>query len=165
MASSSVEHGAARTPPPPDQLASFYKLVAKRTIASVLCRHARNAELSANAAVQAEALFGDNSLVVAHLRMGESQALAILAQEANGAQQKTLFRRSWATLLSVLPLLLRRLEANTLLPGSIREEELEYEVHARVALKNAKNEPVPSPVQNGVDHGLRHTFESHVQKP
>ena len=76
MASS--QRGAALprgAPPPPDQLAAFYRLVDKKAIAGVLGRHARDAELSASAAVQAEALFGENSLVFAHLRMGETQAL------------------------------------------------------------------------------------------
>ena len=76
MASSSSQRGAAWAPPLPDRLASFFKLVDKQVIAGVLCRHARAAELSASAAVQAEALFGGyNSLVVAHLRMDESQCL------------------------------------------------------------------------------------------
>ena len=144
MAASS--QGAARAAQPPDQLGPFYKLVDKNTIAGVLSRHARNAELSASAAVQAEALFGgDDSLVVAHLRIGESQALTSLALRASGAEQDTFVRRAWVVLLSVLPLLLRRLEANTLLPGTVKEEELDYYVHAQVAAKKAKNEPVPSP--------------------
>ena len=63
---SSLQRAATRAMPPPDQLASFYKLVDKHVIAAALCRHARAAELSARAAVQGEALFGgDDSLVVA----------------------------------------------------------------------------------------------------
>ena len=96
MASSSVERGAARALQPPDQLAFFYKLVDKGVIAGALCRHARDAELSASAAVQAEALFGGDSLVVAHLRMGESQSITNLAIEASGAEQQMLDRHSWA---------------------------------------------------------------------
>ena len=45
--------------------------------------------------------------------------------------------------MSLIPLLLRRLEANTLLPGSLREEELDYEAHAQAAGKKAKNTAVP----------------------
>ena len=145
MASSSSQRGAARAPPPPDQLAAFYKLVDKKVIAGHLCRHARNAELSASAAVKAEALFGeDDSLVVADLRISESAALNIIATEASGAEAEALRRRSWAVLVSLIPLLLRRLEANTLLPGTLREEELDFEAHVQAAIKKAKNEPVPS---------------------
>ena len=54
----SLHRGAARAPPPADQLAAFYKLVDKEVIAGQLCRYARDAELSAQAALQAEALFG-----------------------------------------------------------------------------------------------------------
>ena len=146
MASSSVERGATRAPPPPDELASLYKLVDKQVIAAAFCRHARDAELSTNAAVQAAALFGDNdSLVVANLRMSKSRALTTLATVASGAERKAYLRRSWDALLSLIPLLLRRLEANTLLPGTVREEELDYTVHLQVAVKTAQKVPLPSP--------------------
>ena len=139
MASSSSQRGAApRAPPPPDQLAAFYKLVDKSVIAGLLNRNARIVELSAQAAVQAEALFGDDSLVVARLRYDESEALASSSLAASGAETKALLRRSFTALLSLIPLLLRRLEANTLLPGTLREEELDYEAHAQAAVKKAQ---------------------------
>ena len=147
MASSS-QRGAAtsRATPPPDQLAAFYKLVDKQLIAGVLCRHARVAELSASAAVQAEALFGgDDSLVVASLRLDESESLSSLALRASGAERETFTRRSWAALVSLIPLLRRRVEANTLLPGTVREEELGYEAHMQAAGMKAQNKPVPPP--------------------
>ena len=147
MASSSVERDVARAQTPPAQLAAVYKLVDKRVIACALCRFARDAELSASAAVQAEKLFGgDDSLVVAHLRMSESKSLFNLGLKASGAEFKALFRRSWAVLLLVIPLLLRRVEANTLLPGTVREEELDYEAHAQATANKAQNMPVPPPV-------------------
>ena len=145
MASSSAGRGAARAPPPPDRLAVLYKLVDKKAIAGVLCRHARAVELAAEAATHAEALFADDSLVVAKLRMDGSMCLANIACEARGAEIETFARQSWALLLSAIPVLLRRLESNTLLPGSIREEELEYEAHNKVAAIKAKNEPLPRP--------------------
>ena len=146
MASSSSHRGAgSRAPPSPDQLASFYKMVDKKVIAGALSRHARNVELSASAAMQAEALFGDDSLVVASLQISESVALTCVASDASGAEQDALARRSFDMLLSLIPLLLRRLEANTLLPGTVREEELDYAAHVQAAGKKAKNEPVPSP--------------------
>ena len=142
---SSAQRGTTRAPPPPAQLAFFYKLVDKKVIAGVLCRDARNAELSGQAAVQAEALFGDDSLVVAHLRRGEGVALFNMSCEANGAEEVALFKRSWGVLLSLIPLLLRRLEANTLLPGTITEVEMDFEIHMKAAMMKAMNEPVPPP--------------------
>ena len=146
MASSSVQRGVAL--PPPDQLVAFYKLVDKQVIAGALCRYARHAELSSSAAVQAEAFFGDDdSLVVASLRMNESTALTNLAVEASAAEREALARRAAAALLLVIPLLLRRIEASTLLPGTIREAELDCEAHVQAALKKAMNKPVPSPAE------------------
>ena len=115
-------------------------------IAGVLCRNARNAELSSLAASQAEALFRDDSLVVANLRLQECQALNSLAIHASGGAEREVFtRKLWNVLLLVINLLLRRLEASTLLPGTIRAEEMEYEVHTQTVMKKAKNEPVPPP--------------------
>ena len=146
MASSSSQRGAGRAPPPPDQLAAFYKLVDRRATAGVLCRYARAAELSASAATLAEVLFGgDDSLVVASLRIDESRNLTCLSIEASGAEQETFDRRAWAALVSVIHLLVRRLESNTLLPGTVREEELDYYAHLQAAVKKAKNKPVPPP--------------------
>ena len=136
MASSSVGRGAAggAPPPPPDRLAVFYKLVDKKVIASVLCRHARAVELAAAAATHAEALFQqDDSFVVARLRMDGSESLNSIACNASGAEREAFTRQSWALLLSPIAILLRRLESNTLLPGTIREEELDYTVHEKAA--------------------------------
>ena len=146
MASSSSQRGAAtRAPPPHDQLAAFYKLVGTKVIAGLLNRDARNVELSAQADVQAEALFGaDDSLVVASLRYGESESLVGLSLAASSAEKEPLLRRSFAVLVSLIPLLLRRLEADTLLPGTLREEELDYDTHEQAAVKKAGNEPVSS---------------------
>ena len=159
MASSSVERNTTRAPPPPDQLAAFYKLVDKTVIAGVLSRHARCAELSAQAAKQAEALFGD-SLAVASLRVVESKSLFSPAIKASGAEGKTLLHLSWSVLLSVSNLLLRRLADNTLLPGTVREEELDYEAHVQAVALKANNELVcPPDVLRawGVYDGIRHT--------
>ena len=48
-------------------------------------------------------------------------------------------------LVSVLPLLLRRLEANALLPGTIKEEELDFYAHMQAAAKKAQNQLIPPP--------------------
>ena len=147
MPSSSVERGAARAPPPPNQIAAFYKLVDKKVTAGMLSREARDMELSAQAATQAEALFGDDSLVVATLRHSECCSLHNLAIEASGAEKEGLQRRGWDVLLSVINLLQRRIAGNTLLPGTIREEEEDYEAHVQTELFKAKNKPVPSPAR------------------
>ena len=47
--------------------------------------------------------------------------------------------------MSLINLLLRRLEADTVLPGTLREEELDYEAHSKASVFKAKNEPVPPP--------------------
>ena len=145
MASSSVGRGAVRAPPPPDRLAVFYKLVDKKVIAGVLCRHARVVELAAEAATQAEALFGDNSLVVAKLRTDGNISLSNIGCHASGAEREAFARHSWALLLSKIAILLRRLESDTLMPGTIREEELDYAVHEKAAIFKAQDMPVPPP--------------------
>ena len=145
MASSSAQRDpATRAPPPAEQLATFYKLVEKHVTAAMLCRHARDVELSAQAATHAEALFGEDSLVVASLRMSETRAVLSLALEASDAETKSLYRRVWVVLLSSINLLLRRLEANTLLPGNVWEEEIDFEARAQVAAKKAANQPARS---------------------
>ena len=150
MASASAQRDAARRRalPPPDQLAAFYKLVDKQVIAATLGRHARDAKLSASAAVHFEALFGaDDSLVVANLRMSESRGLINLALEARGAEQQARLRRTWNALLLLITLLLRRLGTYTLLPGTVREEELDFTVYKQAAVKKALGVPVPSPAE------------------
>ena len=145
MASSSVAGAAVGAPPPLDRLAVFYKLVDKQVIACVLCRHARAVELAAEAATQAEALFTDNSLVVARLRIDGSTSLANIACDASGAEREAFARQSWALLLSTIAILLRRIESNTLLSRTLREEELDYTVHQQAAVFKAENYPVPPP--------------------
>ena len=134
-----------RATPQPARFAAFYKLVDKKVIAGQLCRYARAVELAAQASVDAEALFGGNSLVVAELHMSGCDSLNSSAVDASGAEKEALRRQTWAELLSVVAFLLRRLEGNTLLPGTIREEELHYEAHSQAVAKKEKNEPVLPP--------------------
>ena len=94
--------------------------------------------------MEAEALFADNSLVVARLRIDGSITLIISANCARGAEREAFVRESWTMLLSTIAVLLRRLESNTLLPGTIREEELDYALHQQTAIFKAKNELFPS---------------------
>ena len=154
MASSSAERGVPRSLPPADLLAAFYKLADKSVVASVLCRHARVVELAAQASVEAAALFGDDSLVVADLHLSGSANLNASAFDARGTEQEALYRQSWALLVSAIPILLRRLDANTLLPGTVQEEELDYEAHVQAVVRKAKNEPVLSTTQSAMGYDL-----------
>ena len=140
MASSS-ERGAARR----EEVAAFNALVEKQTIASLLNRHARCAELSDRAASHAENLWGENSLMVAELGVGEVIALRSVAiASTSSSEQDALWRRAWAILLLVHALLLRRLADNTLLPGTNKEEEVTYWARAHAFSCKAREEPVPS---------------------
>ena len=146
MASSFTErHMTSRAPPPADQLTAFYKLADKSMIASVLCRHACAVDLAAQAAVEAAALFGGDSLVLADLQMVGSENLSCSALDAKGADQEALYRQSWALLLSALPIFLRRLDAGTLLPGTVWDEKVSYQVHAQAVVKKARNKSAAAP--------------------
>ena len=131
--------------PPPEELAAFYALVEKKMTASVLNRHTRCAELSERAARQAERLWGDNSLVVADLRVSEAGALRCVAcTSTSTVEQEALRRRAWASLVPVRALLLRRLADNTLLPGTIQEEEVTYWARSLAFQLKVKDEPILS---------------------
>ena len=151
MASSS-QRSTARTPgalppPPPEQFAAFYALVEKRVTAAVLGRHARCAELSDRAARNAERLYGDNSLVVADLRVDEASSLREMARASTSLSGKgVLYRRAWAILVPVHALLLRRLADKTLLPGNIKEEEVMHDACSQAFVCQAKDKAVPSEV-------------------
>ena len=73
--------------------------------------------------------------------MDGSESLSNLACDASVcvAEKEAFLRQSWALLLSTMAILLRRLESNTLLPGTIREEELDHAVYQQVAIQKAKN--------------------------
>lgn len=55
-----------------DDVAAFFVTIDKRVKVGVLSREARDAELCARAAKQAQALWPDDSLIVADLRVKES---------------------------------------------------------------------------------------------
>lgn len=140
MASSSERDAAHAGPPPPDDVAIFYALIEKTVTAAALCRHARCAELAERAAKEAKGLYGENSLVVAQLRVGEAASLRSLALMARDPSEiAALRRRAWAGLVPVRALLLRRLEANTLLPGIVKEEERVFSVRTMEFNAKAKN--------------------------
>ena len=164
------ERGVSRAPPPPDELAFLYKLVDKKAIAGLLCRHARNVELSAQAAVQAEALFGGvDSLVVASLRMSESENLNSLAAGAPCHEEKVaLFDQSLAALLLVIDLLRRRLEADTLLPGTLREERAglpgsraSYDTEGKKLASCSSS----CAARLGANDGIHHSLRRYVSEP
>ena len=86
-----------------------------------------------------------NSLVVAHLRVGEAGSLRELASAlTSSSEREALRRRAWAILLPVHALLLRRLADDTLLPGTIKEEEVTYLARSQAFVLKAMDKPVPS---------------------
>ena len=148
---SSTERGAARAreapppplpPPPPEDVAAFYALVEIQVIACALSRHSRAAELCDRAASQAKRLWGDNSLVVADMRVIEVNALRSQALTSTSSSSE-LRGRAWAVLVPVHALLLRRLSDNTLLPGTIKEEEATYYARAQALVCKATDNLVP----------------------
>ena len=149
MASStqrSAAHQAtgAPPPPPPEEVTAFFTLVERVVAAGVLGRHARCAELADRAATHAERLWGDNSLVVADLRLLEAGSLRELAfSSTSSSEEVALMQRAWALLVPLHALLLRRLDANTLLPGTNKEEEVTYFARSQACGLRAKDLPVP----------------------
>ena len=100
---------------------------------------------SARAARHAEKLWGDNSLVVADLRLGEATTLRCTAgTSTSSSEEEAIMRRAWAILVPMRALLLRRLADNTLLPGTIKEEEVTYFASSQVFACKAANKPTPS---------------------
>ena len=148
---SSAERGAAhargaspRQPQPTEEVTDFFTLVERVVAAGVLSRHTRCAELCDRAGKQAQRLYGDN-LVVADLRVGEVRSLRGLACASTTPSEKTaLWRRAWAILVPVHALLLRRLADNTLLPGTIKEEEVTYYARLQAFTLKAQDKPIPS---------------------
>ena len=144
MASSS-QRGAARAPPPPEEVTAFFTLIERMATTVALSRHARCAELCDRAAKHAEMLYGDNSLVVADLRVNEVISLRNVAfASTSSPEQEALLVRAREILSPVHALLLRRLADNTLLPGTINEEEVAYGARVLAFTLKAKEEPVPS---------------------
>ena len=130
--------------PPSGQVADFYVLLEKQATACCLSRNTRAAELSDRAAKLAQKLWGD-SLVVADLRVSEATSLRELAYASKSSpEQQALTRNAWALLVPVHALLLRRLADNTLLPGTIKEEELLYYARSQAFVCKARNVLVPS---------------------
>ena len=111
----------------------------------MLSREARCAELSDRAASHAQRLWGNNSLVVAHLRVGEATALRYQAlASTSSSEEEALRQRAWAILVPVHALLLRRLADITLLPGTMTKEEVSYWARSQAFALKAKDEPVPN---------------------
>ena len=70
-------------------------------------------------------------MIVAILRVHQALALANQASvEADPAERAALLRRSWVVLLAqALPLLHKRMDKSTLLPGKLRKAEEAYTVY------------------------------------
>ena len=141
---------APRAPPAPDQLDSFNELLQKVVTAGMLSRYDRHQELAGRAAAQAEVLFkAKDSLIVASLNRTAANALWKLSCVAEGeggsdTEVASLRRRAWALLLPLHALLLRRVAANTLLLGTLREEESEFGANVESFAYRAVNKPAPT---------------------
>ena len=64
----------------------------------------------------------------------------------SSSEKEALRRRAWAILVPVHALLLRRLADNTLLPGTMKEEEVTYFARSQAFWYKAQGKPVPSEV-------------------
>lgn len=142
MASSAEHVRHPRLRPSPEELA-FYTTLDRAVTAGALGRAARAGELHARASVQAEGLYGENSLVLACSRWSEASSHIQLANASAGDDEKSLRYRAWALQLQVNALLLRRAAANTLLPGTVSREEVEYRARVNDILCKAKGKPAP----------------------
>ena len=78
----------------------------------------------------------------------------------SSSEREALRRRAWAILVPVHALLLRRLADNTLLPGTIKEEEVRYGVRLEVFKCKAKDKPVPSEEVDLQAMGVVHGYEA-----
>lgn len=88
-------------------------------------------------------MFGADSIVVASLCHGEALSLVHQAKVSTRQEAEALVQRAWALLLPMNALLLRRTAANTLLPGTVRREEVVYRAHVEEAVSKARSEAVP----------------------
>lgn len=61
--------------------------------------------------------------------------------------EESLTRRAMDLLCALNALLLRRLATNTLMPGTVRDEELDFDAHGQAAVKRAANLPCPLPAR------------------
>ena len=83
--------------------------------------------------------------MVAHLRVREAASLRYQALAPTSfSERQALFRRAWAILVPVHALLLRRLADNTLLPGTIKEEEVTYSARSQAFTYKTSDKPIPS---------------------
>lgn len=80
------------------------------------------------------------------LRVELCPQLHLLAAAAAGAEQDALLRRFAAVLRPVVTLVQQRLEINTLLPGTVREEELDFDARVQAMNANLRSVPVPNEV-------------------
>ena len=144
MASSAQQLGAERAQPSRARTAALYEDVDRMVAAVLLKRNARAAELAERAASKAEALYAPDSLVFANLRVELVWQVLSLMAHASNAEKDDLLRRAAAALLPVTALVQRRLIAGALLPGSVRKDELECDVHAQACLWKHQRQPVPA---------------------
>ena len=99
----------------------------KALAAGVTSRYALAASYFGRAAALATQLHGD-TLLAAHLKLQQANKVYSQASVKGMPADEALVLESaaWEIVSGVLPLLLRRLDANTLLPGRCTKEEVDY---------------------------------------
>ena len=95
----------------------------------------------AHAIFQAEALFIEDSLIVANLQSVQARQLCLFKKGGRVADKEAACRQAWALLSPVTALLLRRLSKNTLLPGTCRKEEVAFATLLLKSSHKAQNTP------------------------
>lgn len=137
------------TPPAMERHAAFLKLVDSKMKAGLQKRHMRDADCCSLAAEAGMPLFGGDSLITAWLRAGQARSLYNQAGDeqklgsAGEADAVSLDRRSWAVLVvDTLPQLQRRMDAGTVLPGTLRPMEEAYYVYEQQAIKRFTEQPL-----------------------
>ena len=115
--------GSSRAPSTagPVDTDELHRLVNKALSAGYSGRHALAASYFERAAALATQIHGD-TLLAAHLKLQQASKLDMQAN-AHGVPAD---EATWELAKGVVPLLLRRIEANTLLPGRCTKEEVEY---------------------------------------
>lgn len=126
-------------PPPGDALrrsqftgtagdeAALDKLVERAWAADQSTQYAFAASLWKRAVAAATALHGGETLVTARYTLEQAASLCAQAgAEVSRIEQAALVAEAWALVSSVLPLLSKRMDDNTLFPGRCTKKEVEF---------------------------------------
>ena len=125
--------------------AALDRLVERALVAVMSGRSAFAASMWKRAAAAAIVLYGDDTLVAARCTL--HQAISLCSQaglEASPVDFAALHAEAWELVSSVLPLVSRRMDDDTLLPGRCTKDEVEFFKRLTLAKHAAENSPRPS---------------------